>query len=150
MRRVVQLCAPGCAHSVRKEAVWTVANFALGGTAEQIKATVRPGLIRALVDGLSFDDSDLLLAVIGGLSKVLNVGAKVKEKGENPFLNLMEECKGSRFLEMLKHHKNKNVRVSAGDFLQKFLVGVKKRWVWRKKNIDATSNPPSNFSPASR
>jgi hypothetical protein len=93
------------------------------------------GLIRALVDGLSFDDAELVCSVIGGLSKVLNVGAEDNAKGESSFVNIMDKCEGSRIVEELKTHDDENVRVNANDFLQKFCSAKKKKWVWRKKVV---------------
>ena len=87
---------------VRKEAFWTIANLAVGGSPDQIQAAVGLGLIKALVEGLTFQgDAELICAIIEGLSNVLRVGAEANI-GENRFFALMEESEGSMKLETLQ------------------------------------------------
>jgi len=79
-------------------------------------------LIKALVDGLSFKDADLVCAVIDALSHVLKVGADANENGENRYFHMMEECDGSRILEDLQEDENEHVYNKAVDLIQKYCV----------------------------
>jgi hypothetical protein len=119
LSRVVELCIEGSTHLVRKEAFWTVANLAVGGSPDQIHATVPLGLIKALVEGLTFQgDAQLICAVIDGLSSVLKVGAD--ENGENRYFALMEEVEGSQKLETLQEDANEEVYQKAIKILQTY------------------------------
>merc|ERR1712134_212083 len=117
---ILDLCTGGASHLVRKEAFWTVANLAVGGHAEQIHATVPLGLIKALVEGLTFQgDAQLICAIIDGLSGVLKVGAD-ENTGENRFFALMEESEGSMKLETLQEDQNEEVYNRAVKLLQTY------------------------------
>merc|ERR1719236_197153 len=121
LSRVVELCLGGSSHMVRKEAFWTVANLAVGGHPEQIHATVPLGLIKALVEGLTFQgDAQLICAVMDGLSNVLKVGSYLttEENGENRYFALMEESEGSQQLEKLQEDQNEEVYNKAVEILQ--------------------------------
>jgi len=117
--RVVELCVGGSSHLVRKEAFWTLANLAVGGYPEQIHATVPLGLIKALVEGLTFQgDAQLIGAVIDGLGSVLKVG--LEENGENRYFAIMEESEGSTKLEALQEDANEEVYNKAVKILQTY------------------------------
>merc|ERR1719240_1762559 len=76
LSKVLEIASTGMTHIIRKEAFWTIANLAVGGRPDQIHVAVDLGLIKALVEGLSFQgDAQLICAVIDGLSNVLKVGA---------------------------------------------------------------------------
>ena len=105
---------------VRKEAFWTIANLAVGGNPHQIDAAVGLGLIKALVEGLTFHgDDQLICAIIDGLSNVLKIGAET-DNGENRFLTLMEENEGSTKLENLQRHEDEQVFLRALEILQTY------------------------------
>jgi hypothetical protein len=120
LSKVLDLCNGGASHMVRKEAFWTIANLAVGGRPEQIHAAVGLGLIKALVEGLSFQgDAALICAIIDGLSGVLKVGAET-DNGENRYFALMEECQGSEKLEALQEDSNEEVYQKAVYMLQTY------------------------------
>jgi hypothetical protein len=120
LSRVLDLCTGGGSHIVRKEAFWTIANLSVGGRPEQIHAAVGLGLIKALVEGLSFQgDAQLICAIIDGLSSVLKVGAET-DNGENRYFALMEECQGSEKLEALQEDQNEEVYNKAVQMLQTY------------------------------
>merc|ERR1711937_425657 len=120
LSRVVELCLGGGSHMVRKEAFWTVANLAVGGHPEQIHATVPLGLIKALVEGLSFQgDAQLICAIMDGLGNVLKVGGDSSD-GENRYFALMEEIEGSQKLEALQEDQNEEVYQRAVKLLQTY------------------------------
>merc|ERR1712118_182548 len=122
LSRVVELCLGGSSHMIRKEAFWTIANLAVGGRNDQIHVAVDLGLIKALVEGLSFQgDAQLICAVIDGLSNVLKVGADHSADGENRYLSLMEESDGSEKLEALQEDQNEEVYNRAMRVLQTYL-----------------------------
>merc|ERR1712139_71205 len=110
----------GASHMVRKEAFWTIANLAVGGSPDQIQAAVGLGLIKALVEGLTFQgDAQLICAIIDGLGSVLKVGGD-NENGENRYFALMEESEGSQKLESLQEDQNEEVYNKAVEILQKY------------------------------
>jgi len=109
LSRVLDLCLGGASHMVRKEAFWTISNLAVGGKPDQIHAAVGLGLIKALVEGLTFQgDAQLICSIIDGLSNVLKVGAEA-DNGENRYFALMEESEGSQKLEALQEDENEEV-----------------------------------------
>ena len=70
LSRILEICDGGASHMVRKEAFWTIANLAVGGSPDQIQAAVGLGLIKALVEGLTFQgDAQLICAIIDGLGQ---------------------------------------------------------------------------------
>jgi hypothetical protein len=120
LSKVLDLCLGGSSHLVRKEAFWTIANLAVGGRNDQIQVAVDLGLIKALVEGLSFQgDAQLICAVIDGLSNVLKVGAETSD-GENRYFALMEESEGSEKLEALQEDQNEEVYNKAVRLLQTY------------------------------
>merc|ERR1719487_2154461 len=107
-------------HIIRKEAFWTIANLAVGGRNDQIHVAVDLGMIKALVEGLSFQgDAQLICAIIDGLSNVLKVGAETSD-GENRYFALMEESEGSEKLEALQEDQNEEVYQRAVKLLQTY------------------------------
>merc|ERR1719353_2536281 len=109
LSKVLDLCLGGSSHLVRKEAFWTISNLAVGGKNDQIQVAVDLGLIKALVEGLTFQgDAQLICSIIDGLSNVLKVGAEA-DNGENRYFALMEESEGSQKLEALQEDENEEV-----------------------------------------
>jgi hypothetical protein len=86
----------------------------------------------------------------------VDVGAEAVENGENRYLKMMEQCRGSRILKELQTHENEKVRANATDLFQKLCSGRPKKWVWRKKknqkkDVDPTRrNANYRFSPVRR
>merc|ERR1719174_1567899 len=120
LSRILEICIGGASHMVRKEAFWTIANLAVGGSPDQIQAAVGLGLIKALVEGLTFQgDAQLICAIIDGLSGVLKVGAD-ENTGENRYFTLMEESEGSMKLETLQEDQNEEVYDRAVKLLQTY------------------------------
>jgi len=94
--------------------------LAVGGRNDQIHVAVDLGLIKALVEGLSFQgDVQLICAVIDGLSNVLKVGAETSD-GENRYYALMEEIDGAQKLEDLQEDANEEVYQKAVRLLQTY------------------------------
>merc|ERR1719261_1644731 len=120
LSRILEICMGGASHMVRKEAFWTIANLAVGGSPDQIQAAVGLGLIKALVEGLTFQgDAQLICSIIDGLSNVLKVGAEA-DNGENRYFALMEESQGSEKLEALQEDQNEEVYNKAVQMLQTY------------------------------
>jgi len=120
LSKVVEISLGGASHMVRKEAFWTIANLAVGGFPEQIHATVPLGLIKALVEGLTFQgDAHLICAVMDGLANVLKVGTDA-DSSENRYFALMEENEGSQKLEQLQEDQNEEVYNKAVKMLQTY------------------------------
>ena len=70
-------------------------------------------MIKTLVEGLTFTgDEQLTIAIIDGLSMVLQVGTDA-DNGENRFFMVMEESGGSAKLEILQEHQNEVVSTTA-------------------------------------
>ena len=77
-------------------------------------------MIKTLVEGLTFTgDEQLTIAIIDGLSMVLQVGTDA-DNGENRFFALMEEHEGSTKLENLQEHENDEVHDGAVRILQTY------------------------------
>jgi hypothetical protein len=120
LSKVLEIASTGQTHLIRKEAFWTIANLAVGGRNDQIHVAVDLGLIKALVEGLSFQgDAQLICSVIDGLSNVLKVGAETSD-GENRYYALMEELDGTDKLEELQEDANEEVYQRAVKLLQTY------------------------------
>ena len=57
----------------QKEAVWAVTNLTSGGSVEQISVLVQSGALPPLCDLINSKDSKLLLVILDGIRKILEV-----------------------------------------------------------------------------
>lgn len=58
---------------IKKEVAWTVCNFCMWGTRNQIKTLVDSSCIRGLCDMLDSEDNAVLLSVVEALLSILKV-----------------------------------------------------------------------------
>ena len=94
--------------------------MAVGGHAQQIDVAVGLGLIKALVEGLTFPgDAPLICKIIAGLRKVLKMEAEI-ENGERGYFALLVENEGYDKLDVLQEHENAEVCKMAFQFLDTF------------------------------
>ena len=58
----------------QKEAVWAVTNLTSGGTVEQVSTLVQHGALQPLCDLIASKDTKLLMVILDGIRKILEVG----------------------------------------------------------------------------
>lgn len=72
-RKNVNVLFPQGEFKVQKEAVWTVANFATGGTIDQLIQLVHSGVLEPLVNLLTIQDTKIVIIILDVLSFILQV-----------------------------------------------------------------------------
>lgn len=76
--------------SIRREAIWAVANATAGGHDEVMRIMVERGIIQALGQGLKFEDPRTIFVALEGLCKVLESGKKISHEN-NPYAIVAEQ-----------------------------------------------------------
>jgi len=132
---ILELFRTGSNPFVRRNACLKIAHMTSAGSREQIRDYVNLGFIEALVDGLSrvavLDDSWAILdnsladaalacAILDGLSNILKIGAEISAGGANRYLDMMEECNGSRMLEEIQKQENETVYTKAVELIKSY------------------------------
>lgn len=137
---LVVRCAKSDTWIVRKEAIWTLANFCYSGQAETQNPHVVPllkvGGLEPLVMALAMMNIDvtLLEVVLGAIGNILRAGS-ITDTG---YVYMVEELKGISYIENLQEHPCQRIYDSVIQIIEEFF-GVEEEVDDHQRRIDRTS-----------
>jgi HEAT repeat protein len=106
---------------IRKEAAWTLSNASSCGSPEQILHLAKENVIPLFCEFLSCFDEATISICLDGLENILKLGSDVKIFGNvNPFVQTIEECNGTAYLNNLVNHQNAGIYEKASSILDYF------------------------------
>merc|ERR1719158_1539117 len=125
MDPLIQLLCYSPDFAIRKEACWAVSNATTGGTPQQIDLMVVLGCIPPLCEFLKVPDLRLIMVALEGIENILDAGNEIaKDNGtDNPYVDMVEECKGLETIFQLQTHQNSQIYDKASSIVEDFFTG---------------------------
>jgi len=106
---------------IRKEAAWTLSNASSCGSPEQILYLAKQNVITPFCEFLSCFDQATVSICLDGLENILKLGSDTTLFGNtNPFVQAIEECNGTAYLNDLMNHQNVGIYEKANAILDYF------------------------------
>jgi len=108
---------------IQREAAYAIINATTGGTNEQVRFIVESGAIKPLCDLFSSPDPTLIMAALGGVERILQVGQLVVTSDPdaiNPYVERVTSCSGDDALEELQMHDNTGIYLKARSILETY------------------------------
>jgi importin subunit alpha-2 len=141
MPHIVRLLQIG-EHRVRIECVWVINNYISGGNGDQIAYLINVGVVSALSDLLTTDDTKLVFVILESLNGLLRKSYDLSSAfGEHMAMRL-EECGGLDKLEELQQHDNEEIYKQAMAIIEEFFGESEEEQETREQqdnNNDATT-----------
>jgi len=104
-------------YKIQKEAAWTVCNLVTAGNFSNIEHCVQNGAIEGLRRLLNCTDSDTLVCVLDGYTRILECGER---NGTTSYCDKVEECGALDEIEALQEAQNDDVYEKANKIIENF------------------------------
>jgi len=105
---------------IKRESSWSISN-ATSGNPEHVKYLVENGTIELLCELLEDLDIQVIIVCLDGIDNILRSGfEEVREDEANPYVHLIEQCKGVDKLEELQNHENTDIYQKSVTILEEY------------------------------
>eukprot|EP01017_Pseudomicrothorax_dubius_P039316 TRINITY_DN6004_c0_g2_i3.p1 TRINITY_DN6004_c0_g2~~TRINITY_DN6004_c0_g2_i3.p1 ORF type:complete len:149 (+),score=29.88 TRINITY_DN6004_c0_g2_i3:114-560(+) len=110
-------------YEIQREIIFCYSNATKNATLDQLELLVEKyRLIDAFLERLEYEDKNILLPILSGLSNLFERGEAIAENQVNPYVRLVERLDGARKLEKLQLHPCEEVYNRVYELIERYFT----------------------------